>query len=47
MRLTISGDKSLTFLPVIRWQLNCHPFWYIRNKKQYEIKKKSSYFLRQ
>ena len=29
------------FLPVIRWQLNCHPFWYtltlIFILKQYEV----------
>ena len=41
LKLAFSGDKSLTFLPVSRWQLNCHYFWYkltlIFVLKQYEI----------
>ena len=42
MGLTFSSDKCLTFQPVIRWQLNCHPFWYnltlVLILKQYEVK---------
>ena len=28
MRVTFSRDKLIIVLPIIRWQLNCHPFWY-------------------
>ena len=43
MRSIFSSDKSLTFLPVIRCQLNCHPFRYKNTPLSYSKNMRSTF----